>query len=167
MKYLLSLLLSVFFFIFTFGQSKFALIDKEYKIPILFTDSVSVEQISKGFFPVENKNIDTLIANIQYLISMLTVRQRAKMESFELRASNTIFKTTRVPFAYGDRYNTMLESVVGELTGKLLLINSEISNKKNAQKLDKLLKYLKSNQSFFKEPNEITPKLYNVVVQTD
>jgi hypothetical protein len=146
------------------SQSKYALIDKNYKIPILYTDSVSVEQIKKGFFPFENKSIDTLIANLYYLRDMLLIRQRAKMKSFELRSGSSVFKISRVPYAYGDRYEVIVESTCGEVLGKLKLINHENKNKKSAELLGKLIAYLKENKSFFKEPNEVYPKLYNVEV---
>ena len=68
--------------IVSIGQ-KYALIDRSLKIPILYTDSVTVEQVKDGFIPVENKSIDTFIANIVYLKEMLEVRQRSKMKSFE------------------------------------------------------------------------------------
>jgi hypothetical protein len=165
MKLLISLFL--IFPLISFGQGKYALIDKNYKLPILFSDSISVEQVSKGFFPVEVKHIDTLIANIKYLQEMLTHLQRAKMESFELRASNAIFKTKRVPYAYGDRYETIIESTSGEVVAQLKLVNSNLKNKKNAENLGKVLDYLRNNKSFFRESNEITPKLYNVIVITD
>ena len=165
MKYLLLL----FVLIPTLGktQTKYALIDKKLKLPILYTDSLTVEQISNGFFPLENKNVDTLIANLIYLHEMLDKRQRAKMQSFELRQASSVFTVNRVPYAYGDRYNSKAITKVDELTASLNIIDSELSNKKNKEWIDKLINYLKSNQDFYKAPNQITPKIYNVVVITD
>jgi hypothetical protein len=150
-----------------FGQSRYALIDKNMRQPILYTDSVTVEQITKGYFPVENKNVDTLIANLVYLRTMLSKRQRAKMSSFELHASNSVITTMRVPYAYGDRYESIAQSSAGEVKATITLINSKDKNTKSLDHIDALLAYLKSNQSFYKEPNELSPKLYNIVVITD
>lgn len=151
----------------TFSQSRFALLDKDFKKPILFTDSVTVEQVTQGFFPVQNIHIDTLIANIKYLESLVSVRQRAKMESFELRSANTVIKINRVPYAYGDRYNSVAFSNNGQVQAKITLINSEMSNKKSRERLSRLLEYLERNKSFYRSPNEITPKIYEVVVVAD
>ena len=127
MKYIL--LVGVFLPLFAVAQSKFALIDKNLRQPIIYTDSVTVEQVTKGYFPIENKSIDSLIANIVYLRDLLSKMQRAKMESFELRSSNAIITTTRVPHAYGDRYNVIAQSNNGQVQAKLNLVNSKDSNK--------------------------------------
>ncbi len=146
---------------------KYALIDKNLKLPIIYTDSVTVEQVSKGWIPIENKNFDTLAANLKYLMQMLDKRQRAKMQSLELHSGNLIIATSRVPYAYGDRYNAKMNSDCGAVKAEFTLINSNNSNKNSSAWLNKFLAYLKNNKSIWKEPNEITPKLYNVIVITD
>jgi hypothetical protein len=162
-QFLLSCLLFPFF-----GLSQhYALIDKKLKLPILYTDSVTVEQISSGWFPIENKHIDTLVADLYYLKDMLDVRQRSKMKSFELRASNSVIHTDRVPFAYGDRYNARMSAQCGEVTASMLLTTPGESNKTNLKSIMRLLSYLKSNRSFWKEAYNVTPKVYNVVVITE
>ncbi|HEU4469620.1 MAG TPA: hypothetical protein VFR58_00935 [Flavisolibacter sp.] len=148
------------------AQSKFALIDKNLEQPVIYTDSVTVEQVIKGYFPIENKSVDSLIANLIYLREMLSKMQRAKMESFELRASNAVITTIRIPYAYGDRYDAVAQTNNGQVQAKLNLLTSKDSNKDNMKRIKKLLAYLESNQSFYRAPNEIAPKLYNVVVIT-
>jgi hypothetical protein len=158
--------LALLFPALSFGQ-RYALIDPDLKMPIIYTDSVTVEQIDKGFFPIENLSIDSLVANLNYLKEILNVRQRSKLQSFELKSSNVTISVKRVPFAYGDRYKATMNSISNGLTAVYNLFNLNISNKKNSQHLDKMLKYFKSNKSFFKEPNEIHPKIYNIVVIRD
>lgn len=167
MERYLKLLLLLLLPVFGIGQGKYALLDKKLKLPILYTDSVTVEQIKKGFFPVENKNIDTLISNLQYLADMVSKRQRAKMQRFELRQASTVFEIERVPFAYGDRYNSRAVTQVGELSAFINILNSNLSNRENMAKVDRLLRYLESNKSFYTKPYEITPKIYNIVVITE
>ncbi len=161
MKFLLSILLIVP--LFTSAQ-RFALIDRKLKIPILYTDSITVEQVKQGFIPVENKSIDTLIANIKYLIGIMEVRQRSKMQSFELKSSNVTIKTARTPFAYGDRYNSLMETHSNGVIAQYNIIDPTITNKKSVERLEKMIAYFKSNKSFFTYPYEISPKVYNVVV---
>ncbi len=48
-------------------DQKVALLDKKLKQPIIFTDSVTVEQINRGYIPVEVKDLDTFYANITYV----------------------------------------------------------------------------------------------------
>jgi hypothetical protein len=161
MRYLLCLLIISPTYLFS---QRFALIDKNLKVPILYTDSVTVEQAKKGFFPIENKSVDTLVANIVYLNNILKVRQRSKMKSFELRSSNVVIKTQRVPYSYGDRYDATMESMSNEIIAQFSLISHLVSNKQSVKRLQKILNYFKENKSFFMDPYEVRPKTYNVVV---
>lgn len=147
-------------------SQKYALMDSKLSIPIIYSDSITVEQVKRGFFPFENKNIDTLIGNLLFLKEMLETRQRAKMESFELHFNNTIIKTSRIPYAYGDRYNSIAESNCDGVIATFNILSHKISNKKNAIKINEILEYFKSNKSFFSYPFEVHPKIYNVIVIT-
>jgi hypothetical protein len=142
------------------GAQKFAIMDMNLKAPILYTDSLTDEQTSNGFFPVQNQSTYSLIANIQYVRNLLAVKQRAKAETFELRAAKKAISVERVPYAYGDRYTVYAITTIENLTVFHNLTTVDGSNKKNREYLDKLLAYLKSNKDFFKAPNEIKPKVY-------
>ena len=128
---------------------KFALIDKNFKIPILYSDSITVQQVTQGYFPIENKNVDSFIANILYLKSVLAERQRSKVKSFDLHSSSVTIQTSRVPYAYGDRYNSKAESRCGDLIATYTLIDSEEKSKNSKKRLERLLNYLKENKSFY------------------
>ena len=145
-------------------SQRIALIDKNFKQPILFTDSISAEQIKSGYFPIETTNLDTFYANVKYTIDMLKIRQRAKMQSFELKAGSSTIKVSRVPYAYGDRYSGTAHNQFNEIQAVMPILNHTVSNKDNAKRLQKLLDYLSRNKSLFRDPYQITPKLYNVVV---
>ena len=163
------LILTLIFFqiAFTTYSQKIALLDKNFKQPILFTDSISAEQLKSGLFPLQISTIDTFHANIKYLADMLSIRQRTKMQSFELKAGSCTIKISRIPFAYGDRYSGTANSQFSEMSASITLINQNNSNKDNAKKMEKLLEYLDKNKSLFRNPYTITPKIYNVVVITE
>lgn len=147
-------------------SQKVALFDTKLTQPIIFTDSVTVKQI-KGYFPVDVNNFDTLYANLNYIKNMLSKRQKAKMKSFELRAGNTILTVSRVPFAYGDRYSTIAKTKIKELESNYTLTDFNKRNSENLYKIERLMSYMKNNKELFKAPNEITPKIYNVVIITE
>lgn len=146
---------------------KIALIDNYGKKPILFTDSISVEQVKSGYFPLQTKNIDTFYSNIEYIIGVLQIRQRAKMESFELRSGQSVIKVSRVPYAYGDRYTAVATNYLNSIIATMPLVNHKNSNKESIRSLEKLLFYLRNNETLFRSPYQITPKLYNIVVITE
>ena len=148
-------------------SQRIALLDKNFNQPILFTDSISVEQIKSGYFPIATTHLDTFYANVKYVLDMLKIRQRAKMQSFELRAGGSLIKVTRVPYAYGDRYLGTAYNQFNEIKAIMPLLYNNVSNKDNAKRLQKLLDYLDRNKSLFKDPYEITPKIYNVIVITE
>jgi hypothetical protein len=160
-------LFSLFAFSATASSQHYALIDKKMKLPIIFTDSITVEQIKQGYFPIENNTIDTLIANINYLHGIISVRQRAKMESFELKNGQTTLLVDRVPFAYGDRYKVSATTLGNSVNAKTVLISDDVSNKASTDRIEKLIAYLKRNFSLFSNPYEIKPKLYNIVVVSE
>lgn len=159
-----------FFLIFSSTEAycqKIALISRDFDRPILFTDSVTAEQVKSGYFPIEKTNIDTFYANVRYLSDILKIRQRAKMQSFELKSGTSIIKVSRVPYSNGDRYFAIAKNKVDEIEAIMPLINHQISNKKSAKRLQLLLDYLTNNKSLFMKPYGITPKIYNVVVITE
>ena len=55
----------------SFGQ-KIALIDTKFKTPILFTDSVSVNQVSNALLPIRVDEFDTLNAHLEFLKKVLS-----------------------------------------------------------------------------------------------
>ena len=98
------LLLLIFLSLSCVGHGqKIALLSTDFKSPILYTDSVTVEQISSGHFAINVNNFDTLVASLSYLRGLLSKMTRSKLESWEFRSGNTAIKTRRVPMAYGDK----------------------------------------------------------------
>ena len=150
----------------TFAQ-KIALLNTDFKSPIIYTDSVTVHQTVSGLFPVSINDFDTLYANLEYIKKMLSIRQRSKMESFELRAGQTKIEISRVPAANGDKYFILATTFVDDIQSNLRLTDISRTNKKNAQRIEVIMEYLKTNKSLFKKPYGIRPKIYNVVVITD
>ena len=114
----MKILLFGFFIIIGINVSaqKYALIDQNAKLPIIYTDSVSAHQVAQGYFPVEKANIDTFLANLNYIQNLLKDdRKRAKFQSFELRNGATIITVMRVPYAYGDQYKVVSQTKAGDV----------------------------------------------------
>src|SRR5688572_26265512 len=108
-------------------------------------------------------DLDTLIASFSYLKNLLKDLTRSKMESWEFRSGKTVIKTVRVPRAYGDRYEIALVTKFDEVNS-VFNLSTEKTNKKNSERIEKLLKYIEKNQTVFKEWYEITPRYYEVIV---
>lgn len=164
MKYFLILLLIPSL---TYAQ-KYALIDKNIKLPVIYTDSVSVHQVTQGYFPVEKSKIDTFLANLNYIADLHSSITRSKMKSFELRSGSNIMEVSRVPMAYGDQYFVKTVTRAGNVVAEAHLSPSmKKSNKKHRKHFLSIINYITQNQSLFGEYREIQPKLYNVYVITE
>ena len=81
MRFLISVIILIVLPQTSFTQ-RVALLNLNFQSPILYTDSVTIEQVSSGYFPIEEVSIDTFLANLKYIKTILGVRQRAKMEYF-------------------------------------------------------------------------------------
>ncbi len=159
MKYLLLLLL-----IPAFGSSqRIALLSKDYKKPILYTDSVTVEQMV-NYFPVEIKSFDTLYASLNYLKQLLTVRQRSKMQSFEFHCGFTVIKTEKIIHAYGDHFRVTARSKVHEISSSIRLAHDADNNKTNSRRIARLMEYMQTNKSLFTSPSEMQPVMKQIVM---
>jgi hypothetical protein len=156
--------ISIIFLCFFSNAQKIALLNNDLSSPILFTDSVTVEQTTTGYFPIEVKNIDTFYSCLSSIQEILKKRQRSKMESFSYLSGSTRINIKRVPFAYGDRYiATAISKISGIETSKNLIDVFKHNNSQSAERIEKIKKYIASNKKLFKSPNEITPIISNIV----
>ena len=152
----------VLFSILGFSQ-KIALLSNDFKTPILYTDSLTIEQVSSGRFAVSVDDLDTLVASFAYLKDLLKDLTRSKLESWEFRSGKSVIKTVRMPKAYGDRYEIVVMSKFDEITS-IFDVSTEKTNKKNSERIEKILKYIEKNRTVLREWYEITPKMYEVIV---
>ncbi len=167
-----TLLLFTFTLISLFSSAqRIALLSSNLKQPIIYTDSVTVEQIKSGYFPVETNKVDSFLANLLYLTNLVDNGKngmRSKIQSFQLKSGKTTFEVYRVPYAYGDRFKITGITNLDYITAKSLIGNDNISNKKTFNKINSIIEYITNNKSFFESKyREITPKEYNVVVKSD
>ena len=148
-----------------FGQ-KVALLDAEFKKPILYTDSVTLDQISSKLIPIQANTFDTLSTQLKYIKDLLSNKiQRAKMKSFELRSGLTTIKVTAVKHAYGDSYDIDFITKADNVTSNFKFGKNEDLNKGSIKKIDRLLTYMKQASSLYNSHYvELQPMVYEVVV---
>lgn len=148
------------------SAQKLALLDTKLSKPILYTDSLTLDQISQGYFPMEATTFDTMYTNLKFIRKTLTDPiQRAKMSSYELKAGITKVKVSTVKHAYGDSYDIYLISKINEIASTFKLGKHEDLSKGNLKKIDKLMAYMKNASSLFKSGYvELQPTVYDVVI---
>jgi hypothetical protein len=164
MKSIFLFLFVVFSSITLIGQ-KYALIDRSFKKPILFTDSVTIGQVSSNYFPVNVNDIDTLLANIEYLKDQLKSIQRAKFKSYKLGSGNTFVNVTTVPHAYGDSYDILFLTSVHNINAEYLVATNKDLNKRAIKKLNAFGSYVKSDKSLvIKEFRQYQPVILDATI---
>jgi hypothetical protein len=139
-------LCTLFLFLSLSGfAQKIALLDPELKKPILYTDSVTLDQISSKLIPIQANTFDTMSTHLKYIRDLLSNKiQRAKMKSFELRSGLTVIKLTSVKHAYGDSYDVDFVTKADNISSNFRFAKNEDLNKGNIKKIDKLLNYMKN-----------------------
>ena len=145
-----------------FGQ-KMALLDKTLKQPITITETISEEQIQKGFIPVEIKDLDTFYANLNFIETILTKPETNKLSSFELRAGPSVFLVTKMLTPGDDRYNISLRSRIDDVSCRYILANGTKTNKELRYEIKDMKNYLLTIKSLFRADYDIYPKMYNVI----
>lgn len=161
-------LLSLLIFIFlglSLSAQKYALVDRSFKKPILFSDSVTINQVSKGYFPINVKDMDSLFANISYIREQLKGVQRAKFKSYKIKSGNTIIQLTTIPHAYGDAYNILLITTANNLNAEYLLSNNQALNKKAVKKLNSFMDFIKKDKDIMvNEFKQYEPVIFDATV---
>lgn len=147
------------------GQ-KIALLDPAFKKPIIYTDSLTLDQVSSNLIPFRANTFDTITTQLKYVKSLLSNKiQRAKMKSFELRSGVTTIKVTSIKHAYGDSYDIDFITRADNINSNFKFGKHEDLNKATNKKIDKLLNYLRQASLLFNDRYvEMQPKIYEVVV---
>ena len=147
-------------------SQKIALLDMDFKRPILYTDSLTLEQATSNYFPLQVNAFDTFYTNLKTVKDLLSNKlQRAKMKSFELHSGASIIKLTGVSHAYGDSYNVEVLFKADDVATSYTLGDGSKLNKSNIKKIDKMMTYMKNASALFKSDYvEMTPHYYNVII---
>ena len=150
-------------------SQKTALLSIDLVKPILYTDSLTIDQVSQNYFPIQVNCFDTIYSHLEYLKKLLSEDiQRAKFQSFELRAGATRIKVSSIKHAYGDSYDIELITKLNELTSSYKLGDNKKLNKGVKKKVEKLMIYMKNASSLFNnEFIEIQPRMYDVIIYKD
>lgn len=129
------------------GQ-KYVLIDKGWRRPIMKTDTVTNDQLQKGWFPVYTTEFDSLKILIGDLRDLHDKgMSRTYINNKVYRTQNIQFDITNIQKAYGDRYNIIITSSIPTATVKFRLSNSDYNNRTNQQRIKLFLRYLEKFSS--------------------
>lgn len=130
--------------VFCFAQKKYVLLNRSGIKPAIFTDSVTMQDINKGFFPVPAIELDTLLNNVKTFRKLgkqgLT---RKYFNNDDYGSSSIHFDIRNIKHAYGDIYDIDITSTIPGGTYKFKLSDPQNDSKKNVILINDFYSYLK------------------------
>lgn len=90
----------------SFSQYRYALLDRAYRKPVLYQDSVTKDDLRNGYFPIYADQIDSL----QKFVEVFTKYNKLGLKrtyflNEDYQTSSISFKIKNVQHAYGDLYD--------------------------------------------------------------
>lgn len=127
---------------------KYAIVDRKLKTPIQLADNITKEQLSNGYFAVEQQNIALLIIKLDSLSARLRNVIREKYDEDTLVIGSTVLSIKVVKQSFADRLNISLSTNSGNSYNKAFyIVDATLTNNDNARYLNRLIKYLKKINS--------------------
>ena len=123
---------------------KYALVDKQMRLPVIYANSLTVQDHYKGYFPVEKENLSVFITEIEKIAKMLSDKKSKKPEKLNFNVGNITFRGLRVPFAEEERMDIVLTTDYDGIKTTMHLSDAKITNARNAFFINTWLKYLHS-----------------------
>jgi hypothetical protein len=125
------------------AQQRYIIIDRKLKTPARNADTITKEQMDKGFFAVEKQNIDLLIVKLDSLSKRLRNVIREKYDENKLVIGTTVLSIRVVKQSFADRLNIALSTDTGHgYDHSIYIVDAKLTNNDNARYLNRLIKYI-------------------------
>jgi hypothetical protein len=123
---------------------KYALIDKQMSLPIIYANTLTVQDHYKGYFPIEKEKLNEFVTEIEKIAKLINDKKGPKPEALDFNVGHTTFHGLRVPLATEERMDIVLTTDYGALKTTMHLSDAKITNAQNAFFINTWLKYLHS-----------------------
>lgn len=138
----------IFIFLFTCAANlshaqKYILLDKSISQPAFYSNTISVSEKFKGFFPVEKKDL------AKFLLALEEIAQRLSSKKITGAPKQYVIGCTEFigrafPLAFGERLDYVLTSTCGEIKVSMHLVDAKLDNENNAYFVNTWIKYIKN-----------------------
>ena len=138
-------LLIVFILISTFcSAQKYALVDKQLSLPVIYANTITIQDNYKGYFPIEKNKLNEFIIEVEKIAKLLNDPKKPKPETIHFTVGSTTFHGLRVPLAAEQRMDIVITTDHGVSKTTMHLSDAKLSNSRNAFFINTWLKYLRS-----------------------
>lgn len=137
------------------AAQKIALIDRGFKRPVLYTDSVTTEHLFQDYFPIHAEDLRTVIKTAdKYIAAIDAGGAQSKMED-DIPAGRSKFVYTGSVTRRYTLHHIVLSTCTNDLTTSLKLVRFDDSRKRAIQKLLIFTDYVKNNLAVADEANKV------------
>ena len=137
------------------AAQKIALIDRGFKRPIQYTDSVTTEHLFQDYFPIHVEDLRTVIKTAdRYISSIDAGGAQSKMEDDVPAGKSRFIHIGSVMRKY-TLHHIVLSTRTSDLTTSMKLVQFEDSRKRAVQKLLIFNDYVKNNLAAADEANKV------------
>ena len=126
------------------SAQKYALVDKQLSLPVIYANTVTIQDNYKGYFPVEKNKLNEFIIEVEKIGKLLNDPRKPKPETIDFNVGSTTFHGLRVPLAAEERMDIVISTDYGVSKTTMHLSDAKLSNAKNAHFINTWLKYLRS-----------------------
>ena len=83
----------------SFSAQKYALVDKQLSLPVIYSNTVTVQDNYKGYFPVEKNRLNEFVTEVEKIGKLLNDPKKPKPETIDFKVGSTTFHGLRVPIS--------------------------------------------------------------------
>ena len=126
------------------NAQKYILLDKAISQPAIYSNTISVSEKFKGFFPVEKKDIGKFIEVLEEISKRLSSKKNSgKATQYQIGCVK--FTGVLLPLAIGNRLDYVLTSTCDNVRITMHLCDAKINNENNEYFINTWIKYIKSS----------------------
>jgi len=122
---------------------KYILLDKAISQPAFYSNTISVSEKFKGFFPVEKKDIPKFLSALEEIAQRLSSK-KIKGTPKQYVIGCTEFIGHIFPLASGERLDYVLTSTCADIKVSMHLVDAKLDNENNAYFVNTWIKYIKN-----------------------
>lgn len=138
----------IFIFVFVCAANvshaqKYILLDKAMSQPAFYSNTISVSEKFKGFFPLEKKGLPRFLSALEEIAQRLSSK-RITGTPKQYTIGCTQFTGHAFPLVSGERLDYVLTSTCADIKVSMHLVDAELNNENNAYFVNTWIKYIKN-----------------------
>jgi hypothetical protein len=132
--------------LFSFSQT-LALLDRKLMAPMKLTDSMALDQVQSGLFPVYLEDLDSVIQVLEDYRKRIDRGHEQDFGQQQKVIGHSSFFTDVYNYGPRDRYRIVFSTGNSDYKTSMVLVYKDLSTRQAIQNLTELIDYLRNNLS--------------------